>query len=111
MANSELNEIFAKYSKGEYTAEQANKKLEEIGSSLRLQPGKNELTAAEIKETKVGKTPADANGYGLLDTGTGFMDKVKVVNGKLTGADMGESYALVVIGGKIYHVKGATLVG
>lgn len=102
------NEIYAKYTAGTLTAEKANVELAKCGFPT-LAPGKNILTAADIAATKVGATPAEANGYGLLDSGTGSMEKVHVVNGKLVNCDMGESYALVLIGGKVYHVKGAAL--
>lgn len=115
---SNATEILAKYTSGEYTAEEANEKLKEAGiDSFHIVPGKNELTEEDIKATTVGETAAEANGFGLLDTGTGTMEKVHVVNGKLDYAvnqvnDDGTTnmIAYVLIGGKTYEVKGDTLV-
>jgi len=106
---NEINEILSKYTSGEATLEETNAALEAAGINLRLDPGKNELTEAEIAETVAGETPAEANGMGLLDTGTGCLDKVLVVDGKLPTADCGEMPALCMIGGKTYHVHGDTL--
>jgi len=105
-----MEEIILKYTSGEATLEETNAALEAAGINLRLDPGKNELTEAEIAETVAGETPAEANGMGLLDTGTGCLDKVLVVDGKLVDNDVGEMYALCIIGGKVYHVNGDTLV-
>ena len=106
----ETKEAILKYTSGEATLEETNAALEAAGINLRLDPGKNELTEAEIAETVAGETPAEANGMGLLDTGTGCLDKVLVVDGKLVDNDVGEMYALCIIGGKVYHVNGDTLV-
>lgn len=105
----ETNEAILKYTRGESTLEETNAALEAAGSGFRIDPGKNELTEAEIAETSVGETPAEANGMGLLDTGTGTLDKVYVEDGKLVDNDVGEMYALLLIGGKVYHVEGNTL--
>ena len=43
----------------------------------------DELTEVDIRATTVGHYPDMANGYGLLDTGTGSMEKVHVTNGVL----------------------------
>ena len=51
----------------------------------------------------------NANGFGLLDTGTGTLDKVEVRDGHLVGCDCGEMYALCMIAGKVFPVKGAAL--
>ena len=106
---NEINDILSKYTSGEATLEETNAALEAAGINLRIELGKNKLTEAEIAETVVGETPAEANGMGLLDTGTGTPDKVRVENGKLVDNDVGEMYALCIIGGKVYHVEGNTL--
>lgn len=101
------NDIIRAYTKGELTLEAANAKLKEIGVNLRLVEGKNQLTAQEIAETHVGATPKEANGWGLLDTGTGaFFEKVHVVDGVTVDYDNGAdtNYALVLIGGKMYKI-------
>ncbi len=101
------NDIIRAYTKGELTLEQANAELKEIGVNLRLVEGKNQLTAEEIAETHVGATPKEANGWGLLDTGTGaFFEKVHVVDGVTVDYDNGAdtNYALVLIGGRMYQI-------
>lgn len=104
-------EIIHAYTKGELTAEEANARLEAAGAGVRLYPGRNELTEAEIAATHVGDTPEEAVGWGLLDTGTGSFDKVHVVNGVTVDYDNGAetNYALVLIGGRMYQVKGNRL--
>ena len=99
-------EIIKKYTGGELTLEEANKKLK----GIKLTPEKNVMTEEENRATTVGYYPDMANGWGLLDSGTGTFDKVRVENGKLIGCDMGEAFALCFIGGKTYEVKGDTLV-
>lgn len=100
------NDIIRAYTKGELTLEAANAKLKEIGSNVHLTEGAHALTAQEIAETRVGATPQEANGWGLLDTGTGpIFERVHVVNG-VTDYDKGAdtNYALVLIGGKMYKI-------
>ena len=99
-------EIIKKYSAGELTLEAANAELK----GIKLNPGKNILTEEEKRATTVGYYPDQANGWGLLDSGTGTVDKVKVENGKLIGCDMGEAFALCYIGGKAYEIRQDTLV-
>jgi len=106
---NEINEILSKYTAGEITVYEANKMLEEVGSILYLDPEKIGLSQSEIDETVVGDTPQNATGIGLLDTGTGSLDKVFVEDGKLVDTDCGDMAALVLIGGKTYHVQGDTL--
>lgn len=100
------NDIIRAYTKGELTLEAANAKLKEIGVNLRLVEGKNQLTAEEIAETRVGDTPKEANGWGLLDVGVGGFEKVHVVDGVTVDYDNGAdtNYALVLIGGKMYKI-------
>lgn len=109
MRITEVNRIIAKYTAGKATLDETNADLKELGVDFRLNPNKNILTADEIANTHVGKVPNKITGYGLLDTGTGTLDKVEVNHGKLVGNDVGEMYALCIIGGKVYHVKGDTL--
>lgn len=105
---TEINRIIAKYTAGEATVEETNADLRELGSDLRINPNRNVLTDDELAETVVGE-PGEVSGYGILDTGTGTLDKVQVKDGKLVDNDVGEMYALLLIGGKVYHVKGDTL--
>ena len=107
---SKVNEIMEKYTAGEITAEEANAKLAAAEAGFFLQPGKNALTEEEMRDTTIGYFTDQANGFGLLDTGTGTQDKVRCENGHLVGCDMGESYALYIIAGRTYQVKGTDLV-
>ena len=98
-------EIIKKYTNDELTLEEANAKLK----GIKLDPGKNVLTEEEKRATTVGCYPDMANGFGLLDSGTGTFDKVKVTNGKLAYG-MGDVFALCFVGGRMYEVKNDTLV-
>lgn len=115
-----MDKILDIYKKtGAEAAEDVNAALKEIGiTGFHFEPGKNLITPEELMETTVGAVAAKANGYGMLDTGTGFMDKVKVVNGKLVNGAINQvmpdgstnMYAVVYILDKHYEVKGDTLV-
>ena len=96
------------YTAGETAREESDAALAEMGAGIHLEPGKNELTAEETAAAKA-ETAANANGFGLLDTGTGTLDKVEVRDGHLVGCDCGEMYALCMIAGKVFPVKGAAL--
>lgn len=99
-------EIIRAYSAGELTLEEANTKLE----GMKLDPGRNQLTEEEKRATTVGCYPEQANGWGLLDSGTGSLDKVEVCGGKLVNAAMGEAFALCIIAGRSYEVRDDTLI-
>ena len=90
-------EILRKYTAGEKTLEETNEALKEVGTPFHLDPTRN-----KIKPDEVGH-------YGLLDTGTGSLDKVKVEDGHLVNADCGEMYALCILADKVYVVKGTEL--
>lgn len=105
-----INEIIAQYTAGEKTLEETNEALRAAGASLRLDPEKNALTEANKRATTIGYYPDQANGWGLLDTGTGTLDKVRVKDGKLVNCDCGAMYALLLIAGRRYAVRGGTLV-
>ena len=83
--NKTINEIINNYTSGKTPVEDTNKALKEAGAGFSFQPGKNALTAGEIAATKVGARPGDVTGYGLMSSGTGTMDKVHVVKGRLQG--------------------------
>ena len=133
----ELKEIVEKFEKKELTKDQAfdqvidiykkegteaaedvNAVLKKLGVGLHFEPGKQIITPEELMETTVGAVASKANGYGMLDTGTGYMDKVKVVNGKLVNGAINQvmpdgstnMYAVVYILDRKYEVKGDTLV-
>ena len=103
-----MTEILNKYTAGQTTLEETNAALAEMGADIHLEPGKNELTAEETAAAKA-DSAATANGYGLLDTGTGTLDKVQVKDGQLVNCDCGEMYALCMIAGKTFRVQGAAL--
>ena len=107
MKNHKINEALEKYTAGKATLEETNTAL--AGGGFHLDPGKNVLTEAEKLASTVGYYPEQANGWGLLDSGTGTLDKAEVRGGKLVGCDMGESAALYIIAGKTYFVQGAVL--
>ena len=96
-----MTEILNKYTAGQTTLEETNAALAEMGAGIHLKPGKNELTAEETAAAKA-DSAATANGFGLLD-------KVEVRDGHLVGCDCGEMYALCMIAGKVFLVKGAAL--
>lgn len=104
-----MKEIIGKYTQGEATLEEANAALQALGAGIRLDPQKNALTEAEKLATTVGYYPSQANGFGLLDSGTGTLDKVEVRDGHLVSCDMGESSAMLMIAGKAYYVRGTAL--
>lgn len=113
---STIDQILKDYTSGEADLEATNAALAEAGAGFSLQPGQNEITDADRQETVVGYYPHQANGYGLLDTGTGSMEKVPVKEGRLPFA-VNEvqpnggvnSYAQVIICGRVYDVRGDTL--
>ena len=104
-----ITEIILKYTAGETTLEETNAALKEAGSGLSLNPEKNVLTEEDKRATTIGYYPDQANGWGLLDTGTGSLDKAQVRSGVLVNCDCGEMHALFSIAGKTYQVRGRTL--
>lgn len=90
-------EIIRAYTAGEKTLEETNEALATAGAGFHLDPTRNEIKPEEIGH------------YGLLDTGTGSLNKVKVEDGHLVNADCGEMYALCILSGKVYVVKGTEL--
>lgn len=116
MEMSKINEILLKYSHGEADLEETNEALKEAGASFHLDPDRNRITEEEMDITIVGDAPEQANGFGLLDTGTGTLDKVKVKEGVLEFAvnqvkpdGSTNMAAFVLIGGRRYEVKGDRL--
>lgn len=99
-----LTTILRAYTEGKATLEETNAKLAELGTDLRLDPTRNIITEAERTT------------HGLLDTGTGSLDKVRVTDGHLDHAvnEVSESGtvnmpAWVYLDGKQYAVKGDAL--
>ena len=102
-------EIISKYTSGEITLEQANEELKKIKAGFYLDPAKNVLTPDEVNNGTAG----------LLDTGTGTLDKVIVDPEKMeltydineVNADGTTNiYAMCIVKGKTYEVKGCKLV-
>lgn len=108
--NNNINEIIGKYTAGEKTLEETNEELAAAEAGFHLEPGKNVLTEEEKRATTIGYYPEQANGFGLLDTGTGSLDKVRCENGHLVNCDCGEMCAMYIIAGRTYQVKGTELV-
>lgn len=107
---SKILDILMDYTSGKKDVETTNAALKEAGASFYLDPGKNVLTEEEIRASIVGHYPDMANGFGLLDSGTGTLDKVAIKNGELVDCDMGIQKALVVIADRWYYVDGKKLV-
>ena len=104
-----LENMLRKYTLGEASKDETNDALQELSSPLRLDPDRNVITPEELAETRVGETPDEANGYGLMDHGVGCLEKVRVVDGRTPDVDMGEEIAFVYIGGKCYRLRGDAL--
>ena len=105
-----IEEIILDYTKGKKDLTETNEALKEAGSNLSLNPDRNKLTEEEKRATTVGYYPNQANGYGLMDHGVGCLEKVHVVDGKTPDVNMGEEIAFVHIAGRVYELKGDTLV-
>ena len=104
-----ITEILWKYTRGEATLEETNAALQEAKAGICLDAEKNAITEAERQATAVGEKPCEVNGFGLLDTGTGSLDKVEVREGRLVDADCGSMVAFCIIGGKTFRVCGDKL--
>lgn len=105
-----LEEILHHYTRGDKPLDETNQELKKLDCGLQLDPTRNLFSAQELAETRVGETPDEANGYGLMDHGVGAFEKVHVVNGKTVDVNMGAETAYVYIAGKKYELKGDTLV-
>lgn len=88
-------EVISAYAHGELTLEECNRRLKEMGSAPLRDPLEPKITPEMA-----------AKGYCLLDTGTGSLDVVQVVDGELVDSDMGEMAAFVLMGGKWHEVRG-----
>ena len=106
-----IQEILHKYTIGEMTREETNEMLKEVDSGLYLDPEKNVITEEEMRQTIVGAYPEMVNGYGLLDTGSGSLDKVKVMDGVVQGFENNAGMlAFCLICGRTFKVEGNKLV-
>ena len=104
-----IQEVLDDYTRGAQTLEESNRRLKELGAQFHLDPARNHFTAQELLETRVGETPDEANGYGILDHGVGCLEKVRVVDGRTVDCDMGQERAYVYIGGRKYRLRGDVL--
>lgn len=111
-----INEILRDYTLGETGVEDTNDALREAGAGFHLEPGRNEITEADRRETVVGYFPEQASGWGLLDTGIGPLEKVRVSKGRLEcavnevlGDGTANMAAFVSICGRVYQVLGDRL--
>lgn len=109
MKNQYIEDILRAYTEGKTDITETNVALKNAGFSI-LDPHKNDLTPDEIMNSFVGEKASEANGFGLLETGTGSYDKVEIKNGELANMDCGEMLAFVHIMGKRYKVEGKKLV-
>ena len=104
-----VEEVLRKYTLGEAGKDETNDNLKELGSPLCLNPDRNVITPEELAETRVGVTPDEANGWGLMDHGVGCLEKVRVADGRTVDVDMGQETAYVYIGGRCYRLRGDVL--
>ena len=93
-----INEIIRDYTMGRKTLEEANEALKKAHAGIRLDPTRNTLTGEELLATRA-ETAGTANGWGLLDSGTGTMDKVQLTAGNLVRCDTSGSCAECTVGG------------
>lgn len=93
---NEINSIIRDYTSGEKTIQEANDALAASGAEFRIDPEKNAIR------------PGEEHAYGLLDTGTGSLDKVRVKGGRLVHS-VGNMPARVYWEGKCYEVHGDSL--
>ena len=113
---TDIDQILKDYTVGGTDLTAANTALAEAGAGFRLEPGRNVLTDEDRRQTMVGHSPGQANGFGLLDTGTGSMEKVRVIAGRMEhpvnevdGHGKTNMPAYVIICGKTYEVRCDTL--
>ena len=104
-----VEEVLRKYTLGEASKDETNDALKELGSPLNLDPDRNVITPEELAETRVGMTPDEANGYGLMEHGAGSLEKDHVVAGRTVDVDMGQETAYVYMAGKRYRLRGDVL--
>ena len=104
-----LNRILEDYTSGVSTLETANRALTDVGAFFRLDPERSRLTRQEKLATTVGCCPEQACGWGLLDTGSGILEKVLVRQGRLAEGSGSFRKALLAMAGRTYHVRGRLL--
>lgn len=108
--NVDLEKVLLDYAHGEKSADETNEALKEMGSPLTLDPNRNVITVEEIADTTISDDLKTVNGIVELDIGVGSHEKVRVVDSVLQDCDMGEQYALAIVGPLYWEVKGNKLV-
>ena len=114
---SKILDIFCEYTSGAKTLEEFNTAMNEVlnesGFGIFLTEEDHSFTEEERSSIIVSDDPFEVNGYGLLDIGDCIIRKVKVTNATIPwlvneiNVDGSTSkYALIVIGGRYYEVKG-----
>ena len=112
----DATDAMLQYTAGDRTLEETNEYLKKFDAGYHLDPMKNVLTGQDILATTLGTCNAEINGWGFLDTGTGSLDKVQVINGhtkyQINTMINGKPnmIAYVLIGGKMFAVHGDELV-
>ena len=104
-----LKEILHHYTRGDKPLDETNQELKKLDCGLQLDPTRNLFSAQELAETRVGETPDEANGSGLMEHGAGSLEKVHVVGGRTVDVDMGQEAAYVYIAGHKYRLRGDVL--
>ena len=104
-----LEEILHHYTRGDKPLDETNQELKKLDCGLQLDPTRNLFSAQELAETRVGETPDEANGWGILAHGVGSLEKAHVVNGRTVDVDMGQETAYVYMAGKRYRLRGDVL--
>ena len=102
---NDINKILADYTGGSATLEETNAALTAAGAGFHLDPDRNVITDAERTT------------HGLLDTGTGTLNKVQIVDGHLVGGPINQVQpdgsvnmpAYVIANGRRYAVRGDVL--
>lgn len=102
MANitNSIDGIVKNYVNGTLTKEEANAKLEALGTDIRVTDENRTPAVATVVDGVI-------NGDVLLDMGLGVMNKVHVINNVLQNADMGTMHVLAIVNDTdVYEVKG-----
>lgn len=105
---SKMNEIIKAYADERISLEDANKQLEAIGSTIRIDPDKNVISAQEMAATVVDDDPKKVSGWGLMYHGIGKPEKMRVQNGKFeydTGYERDQGIVLKILDRK-YRIVG-----
>ena len=107
-----INEVIEAYKKEieNASAEDAKAALAKAnealkGTGIQLHPEKNVIKPEEA--AVVCEDVSKINGFAMLDTGTGSLDKVEIKNGKLT-CSVGDMFAFVIIGDALFEVVNGT---